>query len=182
MTELDDAALTVHCLQGDAAAFEQILDRYQRPVFNIALRMVHDYEDARDVTQSVFVKAYENLHTYDPRFKLFSWLYRMAINESINLLKKRRSFLKASTQMLLERRRQVGPAEHDDETSGRLEKALMMLKPEYRVVVVLKHVSGCSYRELSEILEIPEKLVKSRLFEARRRLREILSNERAECL
>ena len=171
-------ALTVHCLQGDTAAFEQILERYQRPIFNIALRMVHDHEDARDVAQNVFVKAYENLRSYDPRFKLFSWLYRMAINESVNLLKKRKSAIKASMQMRLERQAQPETVEQDG-AGGKLGKALKMLKPEDRIVVVLKHVSGCSYRDLSEILEIPVKRVKSRLFEARRRLREILSSERS---
>lgn len=175
MTEPDEATLVADCLQGDQAAFERIVERYQGPVFNIALRMVHDYEDARDIAQRVFIKAYENLGSYDPRFKIFSWLYRMAVNESINFLKGKRSYLDAARRMFFEGRIPVEASQDEDDRIGKLERALMALNPEQRAVVVMKHLSGRSYRDLSRILEIPEKRVKSRLFEARRRLRELLT-------
>jgi RNA polymerase sigma-70 factor (ECF subfamily) len=173
----DDALLVAQCLEGDTSTFEQFVERYQRPIFNIALRMVHDYEDARDITQTVFVKAWEKLETYNPKYKFFSWLYRISVNESINLIKKRRGFLLAARQLLFDSPGPGQAAHHDEGRSAQLRNALMKLKPEHRAVVVLKHLSDRSYRELSEILEIPEKTVKSRLFEARRILREILSDE-----
>jgi len=179
MTELNDADLVAQCLGGDTRAFEQLVEKYQRPLFNIALRMVRDCEDARDITQNVFIKAYESLGIYDPGHKLFSWLYRIAVNESLNWIKRRSSFARAAKQWLLSNPGRVEPAQGDAGPDARLAKALMKLKPEHRSVVVLKHLSGCSYRDLSTILAIPEKTVKSRLFEARRLLRDILSAERA---
>ncbi len=178
MTEPDDAALIADCLLGNEAAFEQIVERYQRPIFNIALRMVHDFEDARDIAQGVFVKAYENLGSYDPRFRLFSWLYRMAVNESINFLKGKRSRQEAARRLFFDHGNPVQPSQGEEDRTETLEKALMALTPDQRIVVIMKHLSGRSYRDLSEILDIPEKRVKSRLYEARRRLREILTSQR----
>jgi len=177
MSEPDDAVLVAKCLEGDTSVFEQFLERYQRPIFNLALRMVEDYEDARDITQTVFVKAWERLETYDPKHKFFSWLYRITVNESLNLLKRRRRVLEGVQQLLFNSPRPARAEPHDEGQSVKLRNALMKLKPEHRAVVVLKHLSGCSYRDLSEILDIPEKTVKSRLFEARRMLRDLLSGE-----
>jgi RNA polymerase sigma-70 factor, ECF subfamily len=178
MNEVDDAALVVQCLNNVGGAFEQLVLRYQRPVFNLALRMVHDYGDAQDISQVVFVKAYENLETYDSRHKFFSWLYRIAVNESLNVLKKRQTFSRAAKQWALDGERFVQPPSPDEGLAGKLRKALMALKPEQRAVVVLKHLADCSYRDLSSIFGISEKKVKSRLFEARKILREILANTR----
>ncbi len=177
MTELSDADLVARCLRGEPGGLEQLLERYQRPVFNIALRMLHDCEDARDVTQNVFVKAYQSLGLYDSRHKFFSWIYRIAVNESLNWIRKRKSFLHAARQWLLLTPRRTEPAQADVGADARLARALMKLKPEQRALVVLKHVAGCSYRDLSAILQVQEKTVKSRLFEARRLLREIVSAE-----
>jgi RNA polymerase sigma-70 factor (ECF subfamily) len=182
MTELEDATLIADCLRGDEAAFAQMVERYQRPIFTIALRMVHDYEDARDIAQGVFVKAYENLGSYDPRFRLFSWLYRMALNESINFLKKKRSHLEAARCMFSVRSTPVETSQEEEDRAVVLERALMALPLEQRTVVIMKHLTGRSYRDLSEILKIPEKLVKSRLFEARRRLKQILICQRTSVL
>ncbi len=175
MNEMDDAALVARCLQGDAASFEKLLERYQRPVFNIALRMVRDREDARDVAQSVFVKAYENLGSYDPRYRFFSWLYRIAMNESLNQIKKQTGFVEAARQWFRAQPAAVPARTNESGPEAGLRQALMNLKPEHRCVIVLKHLSGYSYRDVGEILGIPEKTVRSRLFEARRILRQKLS-------
>ena len=90
MTEPEDSSLVSSCLKGNAGAFEILVERYQRQIFNAALRMVKDYDDARDLTQTAFVKAYERLDSFDPRHKFFSWIYRIVINEAINFLKWRR--------------------------------------------------------------------------------------------
>ncbi|MCH8872699.1 sigma-70 family RNA polymerase sigma factor, partial [candidate division KSB1 bacterium] len=90
MTELGDFHYVKECLQGHPNAFEPLIDKYQKPIFNAALRMLNNYEDAQDVTQSVFVKAFEKLDLFNPKYKFFSWIYRMVINESINFLNKRK--------------------------------------------------------------------------------------------
>ena len=80
----DDATLVADCRRGRPGAFEALLDEYERPVFNLALRMVNNREDARDITQSVFLKAFEHLDSYDGKHRLYSWIYRIAVNQSLN--------------------------------------------------------------------------------------------------
>jgi RNA polymerase sigma-70 factor (ECF subfamily) len=84
VTEDDDRTLVWRCRQGDQAAFGQLITRYQRPVFNAALRLLREPEEAKDVAQTTFLKAFERLADYDPRFKFYSWLYRIAVNESLD--------------------------------------------------------------------------------------------------
>ena len=76
--------LVRECLGGDEHAFEILLRRFQGPVFNAILRMVRDRDEAADLTQTAFLKAYEQLSSFDPRHKFFSWLYRIAVNEALN--------------------------------------------------------------------------------------------------
>ena len=176
MTRPDDKTLMERCLKGDRQAFEALLVKYEKPVYNAAYRMLHNPDDARDVTQTVFLKVYENLDQYDPSHRFFSWIYRIALNESINWLKK------SSRQEALEHEAADhgdGPEKQaDDAQLGEgMEAALMMIKSEYRAVIVLKHVLGCSYIEISEVLDIPEKTVKSRLYTARQLLQERLTQQ-----
>ena len=86
MNEDSDGTLVRRCCNGDRHAFEALVVRYEKPVFNAALRMLHDREEARDVAQTVFLKVYEHLGEYDPSHKFYSWIYRIALNESINTL------------------------------------------------------------------------------------------------
>ena len=90
MDEDSDGTLVRRCCNGDRRAFEALVVRYERPVYNAALRMLHDREEARDVAQTVFLKVYEHLADYDPSHKFYSWIYRIALNESINALHRRR--------------------------------------------------------------------------------------------
>lgn len=168
-----DKALIQNCLQGNPQAFETLVDKYQHVIFNTALRMVGDYQDARDVAQTVFVRAYERLGAYDPSYKFFSWIYKMAVNESINTINRRKnhaplsddsSAVAAAPDELFER----------DEICGIVQDAIAELPIEHRVILVLRHFADLSYRDLSYVLDIPEKTVKSRLFTARQRLGDVL--------
>jgi len=144
-------------------------------LFNLALRTVHDYDEAQDVTQSAFVKAYRRLDTFDPHRRFFSWIYRITLNESLNARNARRSFdsipdtIAAPEPDALE-------ALARDERRRQINAAIRDLPELYRRVVELRHRSELSYREIAEALEIPEKTVKSRLFSARRRLAEALGD------
>ncbi len=165
--------------KGDRKAFEAIVDRYQKAIFNVAYRMVNDYEDAMDITQLSFIKAYENLDKYDPSRKFFSWLYRITINEAINYItkNKRHSRLSYDPSLANEPRSHgVSPEEHlsQSETDALLQGSLMQLKFDYRVVLILRHFMSFSYREIGEIVELPEKTVKSRLYTGRQLLKDIL--------
>jgi len=174
MSKTDEKELVDRCRNGDRRAFEALLIKYQKPVFNAAFRMLHNAEDAKDVTQTVFLKVYENLDKYDPAYRFFSWIYRIAMNESISCLTR----MNRSETLESEPTDEGGDPEQqirNTQLKAGLQTALMDIKPEYRTVVVLKHFLDCSYLEISEILEIPEKTVKSRLYEGRQLLRESLT-------
>lgn len=174
MNEPDDIKLMERCSKGDRQAFEILLVRYEKPVFNAAYRMLNSPDDARDVTQTVFLKVFEHLDQYDPKYRFFSWIYRITLNESINWLKKsnRLDALDGDTA-------DTGGGPEQEASNAQLSEgmqaALMTISPEYRAVIVLKHLLGCSYQEISEVLEIPEKKVKSRLYSARQLLQETLT-------
>ena len=131
-----------------------------------------------DVTQAAFVNAFEKLHTFDPKYRFFSWIYRIAVNQSLNVVDRRRheseldvDFPSAGANPEAAYRR--------TEAAEQLEAALKQLAPNQRTVIVLKHIEGFSYNEIGELLGVPEKTVKSRLFTARQRLRSVLKNEGA---
>jgi RNA polymerase sigma-70 factor (ECF subfamily) len=175
MTEPDEDLVSVaRCLRGDSAAFESIVRRYERVLFSVARRMLGNYEDALDATQNAFVRAYEGLDTYDPNRRFFSWIYRIAVNECLNARRARRSGDPLPEDMEV----QAGASPFDDvlnaERSGVIDSALVQLSEEHRLVVVLRHFAELSYSEISEAIGVPEKTVKSRLFEARHRLGELL--------
>jgi len=170
--------LVERCRNGDWSAFTDLVVRYQRPIYNAAFWILHRAEDANDVTQTVFLKVAERLDEYDPRYKFFSWIYRIAINESLNLLRRNRR------EESLDDERDLPGAESADperqassaQVAGRIRSALMKMTPNDRLVLTLRHFSECSYHEIGEILDIDQKTVKSRLFEARQRLRDLLKD------
>jgi RNA polymerase sigma-70 factor, ECF subfamily len=173
-----DLALVERCRNGDWAAFTELVVRYQRPVYNAALWVLRKPEDANDIAQIVFLKVAEHLDEYDPQYKFFSWIYRIAVNESLNLLRRngREEALDEEIDLpgseSAEPERQASAAQ----VASRIRSALMKMSPNDRVVLTLRHFSECSYEEIGQILDLDPKTVKSRLFEARQRLRELLSD------
>jgi len=170
-----DVELVQQCLNGDGHAFELLIGKYEKPIYSAAFRMLRDTSDAEDVTQTAFMKAFEKLDSYKPEFRFYSWLYRIVINESINVLNGRHY----STELDEERI----PDRHTPETrtgqsqlSAAMQDALMDISSDYRAVIVLRHFLECSYHQIGEALDIPEKTVKSRLFTARRLLRDRLAD------
>ena len=168
-----EGPLLDRCLGGDSAAFGQLIQRYQKVLFNVSLRMVGNREDALDITQTVLLKAYQALGSFDRRHRFFSWIYRIMMNETLNHLSKRKRMEPLDETLVSDR---TGPDE--DCSRGRLREsiqaALLELSPDYRQVIVLRHYAELSYEEMSSVLRIPEKTVKSRLHTARQLLGEIL--------
>jgi RNA polymerase sigma-70 factor (ECF subfamily) len=164
-----DRALVKRCLEGERDAAGGLVDRYQKRLFNVALRMLNNVQDAEDVTQTVFLNAFLELRTYNPRYKFFSWIYRMTVNESLNMLKRRKPTVTLDDEFDI---RAPGAApDRAAEVQDRVGKALMDLKPDDRAVVVLRHFVSFSYQEIADVLEVPARTVKSRLYTARERLR-----------
>ena len=173
MKEDDDATLVRRCRDGDRGAFGRLVERYQKPVYNAALRLVRDPEEARDVAQTAFLKVFEHLGDYDPRFKFYSWLYRIAVNESLDALGGRRSRGESEDDKVDE---SPGPEQQleGEQMSRAIEEALMHIKPDLRALVMLRHFLHLSYHDMGDILQLPEKTVKSRLYSARQLLRDAL--------
>ena len=174
----DDVELVSRCLNAERKAFESIVDKYQKIVFNVALRIINDSDDAEDVTQSVFIKVFENLSKYNPQYKFFSWLYRIALNEAINFQNQRR-YHEALESNDVPDKDTPENVFTKTEILQSVENAIMKLDIDYRVVIVLRHFQELSYTEISKILDIPEKTVKSRLFTARQILKDILLKNQA---
>ncbi|MDH4036480.1 MAG: sigma-70 family RNA polymerase sigma factor [Candidatus Krumholzibacteria bacterium] len=170
-----DAELVRECLSGNQRAFETLVRKYEKPIYNVALRILKDPDDAMDISQTVFVKAYEKLESFDEKREFFSWIYRIAINESINASKKTRrqdEYESGVTAALPPTQEEQRNAEI---LSEEIERAIEVLTLDYRMVIVLRHFHDFSYQEIAEILDIPEKTVKSRLFTARQQLKDVLT-------
>ena len=173
MSETNDKALVEQCLGGDTQAFEVLVERYQKVLFNVALRMLNNREDALDVTQNAFIKAYEKLDTYNPKYKFFSWIYKIMINESLNTISRRKPQTEVH-QTLASGEKTPDESYSENWTMERVQSAIVKLPLEYRRLVVLRHFGNLSYRDMSGALDIPEKTVKSRLYSARQMLKDIL--------
>ncbi len=168
-----ETRLAIKASRGNMAAFEALIEKFHQPVFNVALGIVKDSDDAADIAQTVFLRVFRALGSYDPQYRFFSWIYRITVNESISHLRR------WSREVTVDRELGVVTETASDcalrnERNEELNEALMQLSPDYRVAVVLKYYIGLSYKEMSDALRIPEKTVKSRLFTARHRLREAL--------
>jgi len=157
----------------DSKAFESIVEEYGKAIFNAAFRIVNDYEDAMDITQNTFIKVYERADRYDPSHDIFSWLYKIAVNEAITVARRRNRTVELNDETCIQFRNPE--TEYvQNETSAHLQRALMKLSLDYRTVLILRHFHGLSYEAIGDIVGIPEKTVKSRLFTGRRLLRDSL--------
>lgn len=173
-----EQALVEGSRNGDRAAFASLVARYQQPIYNAAYRVLGNADDAADTAQAVFLKVAERLDEYDPRFRFFSWIYRIAVNESLNLLRRNGREEPLDEEADLPGGESANPEWQlgEAQLSRRVQQALMGMKAQDRVVLTLRHFSECSYREIGHIMELDEKTVKSRLFEARSRLKVLLED------
>ena len=162
---LTDARLVKRAARGDSEAFAELVARHRDRVWAIALRLCRDRDDAEDVLQETFLAAWRSLDRFGGRSEVSTWLYRIAVNKSYDLIGRRRAT--ATLDELPEpaaprRRRRAAGAKAGDR--GR---ALQTLTPEFRAVAVLCDILGLTPAEAAAILEIPEGTAKSRLFRAR---------------
>jgi len=173
MISKDDNELVYEVIHGSISSFSILVDRYQKTIFNLMLRMVGDYETARDLTQDVFVKAFENMGKFNFKYRFFSWIYRIAVNEAMNWNRKVKTTERIEKYEFL---LADLPGLPDIEKRSRLlQRELRKLDADYRVLVLLKYYCGLSYEEISEATCHPVKKVRSRLFIAREQLRNGLS-------
>jgi RNA polymerase sigma-70 factor, ECF subfamily len=174
-TDREDINLVQECLGGNGRSYDALVEKYHKTIFRLAVKLIRDFDDAEEITQTVFVKAYENLRSYNSKYKFFSWLYRITINETINYGKKLKHN-EAISEELESDNDSPDEITETNELNSTIRTALMKLDTIYRIPIVLKHFDGYSYKELSEILNIPEKTVKSRLFTGRQLLKNLLKH------
>ena len=193
--EVDDRELVARALEGDDSAYGELLERFRRPVFSLIYRMIGDREQAEDLAQESFVKAFNNLDSYNPNYRFSSWLFKIANNHAIDHLRRARlstvsihgsphaanAEREEETRIILESRDESPEQEMLAlELGGEIEQAIARLRPEYRTAVILRHIENRPYEEIAEIMEVPIGTVKTFLHRARGELREMLGHLREE--
>jgi RNA polymerase sigma-70 factor (ECF subfamily) len=168
---MDDSATVRRCLEGEPNAFRTLVERYQRRALGHAVAVVRNRDDAQDAVQEAFLNAYRALHTFDRERVFYSWFYVILRNCCYKLLARRRMDAVDDGVRLDLLESPTVPV--DDRLA--MERALAALSPTDREVIMLRHFDGLSYAELAASLEIPVGTVMSRLFNARKRLRDGLS-------
>lgn len=180
-----DLQLVDSARKGDRQAFGKLVERYQRRVYALAFGILRNREDAWDVAQEAFVKAYRNLDRFEGTAAFYTWLYRIAYNLSIDTLreKRRRDNVDLEetrkVEEALEREGRL-PTGNPDETAQRkelatvIENAMAKLSEKHRAIIVLREIEGLAYEEMAEVLGISKGTVMSRLFHARQNLQALL--------
>jgi RNA polymerase sigma-70 factor (ECF subfamily) len=183
----DELALVQSAKAGDVSAFEELVKRYDRNVFRIAQHITQNREDAEDVVQDAFLKAYSNLAQFQGQSKFYTWLVRIAVNEALMKLRRRRPERMVSLDEDVKTEDDSLPREVADwspnteqqytqaELRDILTKTIQGLPATFRTVFVLRDVEGLSTEETAEALELSVPAVKSRLLRARLQLRERLN-------
>jgi len=173
MIEYDDKECVRRCLEGETDIYALLVERYEKQVFNIVYQMIHNYESAQDVTQSIFIKVYENLDSYKSKYKFFSWIYRIAVNETLNYIQREKKNTELKLEISSDENSPLDNCEKEDEKKCLVE-AIEKLSIMYKSVIILKYFLQLSYKDMAYILDVSEGKVKSRLFTARKKLRDYL--------
>ncbi len=188
---LDDSVLVGRCQQGDSNAQEMLIVKYQDRVFNVILKICGNYDDAAELTQETFVKFIEKIGTFKGKSAFYTWLFRIAVNLTINYCKRRvklgmvsldavrnPEFDQARYQLKAfltdEGADDPALAAQNKEVAEIIARSLEKLDEHQRTVIILRDMEGMSYIEIAEALEIELGTVKSRLYRARMSLKEIL--------
>ncbi len=180
---VSDEELARRAQQGDTDAFSLLVQRYQRGIANLAYRLVGHWDTALDLTQEVFVRTYQMLHTFDTRRSFKPWIYRIATNRCYDYLRqqgRRESFMREQdlSPRLPARDRAADPEDRvlQNEIRRAVEEVIASLPPHYRAVITLRYLEDMSYKEIAEALDMPMGTVKTHIHRARELLRTALEN------
>jgi len=188
-SSLQDDVLVERAMGGDESAYTKIVDKYERALYFHILKMVKDREQVEDLVQEAFVKAFDNLNTYNTNYAFSTWLYRIATNHTIDYLRKKKlktlsiddpvktkdgememqlpdESAKTDRKIIREQRQKI------------VQKAINNLPEKYRKVIELRHMEEKSYQEIAEVLDLPLGTVKAHIFRAREMLYKALKDKR----
>jgi len=183
----EDIQLVARARLGDERAFRALVEKYQRAVFSICLRMVRNRDEATDLAQESFIKVFASLDRYNPAYAFSSWLFKITSNLCIDHLRKRRVPTFAMDEPVDGEKGEIqrqyeSPDPNPEETFSRSEKmrkleaAIARLPEHYRIMLVLRHQEDLSYEEIADTLSIPLGTVKARIHRAREMLKGILDD------
>jgi RNA polymerase sigma-70 factor (ECF subfamily) len=180
----DDSSLIRRCQEGDPQAFRVLVERHHPRIFALIHGLVKDRDEADDLAQEVFIKAYRSLSGFERRSQIYTWLYRIAVNRALDWLKTRGRRPETPMANLADTREEVllrGPGETDSDTMRHelgqaLETALEGIPGEYRLALTLREEQGLSYEEMAASMGCSVGTVKSRLFRARMLLQKALAD------
>jgi len=181
---IDERALIQRCIAGDAVAFEPLVEKYRQRVWRLAYQVLHDREEAWDVAQEAFVRAFHSLPSFRGQSAFYTWLFRITVNVATDRHRQRGAQARAfGPERVTEEewaRSTPDPGRGPDQEAARAEqrerirRALDALPPKARTIIMLSDVEGLSYREIAEVLNCPIGTVMSRLHNARKRLKGLL--------
>ncbi|MGL4791623.1 MAG: sigma-70 family RNA polymerase sigma factor [Anaerotignaceae bacterium] len=178
--------------QGDSQAFGKLVQSHERFVYNVIYRMISNPEDAKDISQEVFIKAFKYIGKFDGKASFSTWLYRIAVNACIDELRKRKGKDTVSVEAQLELEENSVKMQFADESSNvedkiiakegltLIKEAMEKISQEHKTIIVLRDIEGLSYAEIAEITETSLGTVKSRLARARKALKEIIIEMREQ--
>jgi RNA polymerase sigma-70 factor (ECF subfamily) len=179
MKKINDTYILDHFKNGDTSVFKDIVIAYQDSIYNLCVYMIGDPTNAEDVTQEVFLKAYQKLKSFTPNATIYTWLYRIAVNTCIDYKRKTsfESIFKHQYSEDIIENEIATPSESKEETTDSeqlgfaLKRAINKLSEKLKAVVILYEMDGLSYEEIAEALDISIGTVKSRLSRARKELK-----------
>ena len=175
MEELSDSELIDLFCQGQEKAFNLLVERYKERIYYLALRMVRNHQDALDLSQEAFLKAYKNLRSFKGKSTFYTWLYRIACNTCLNFIKREkfRSFLSFGDLRKPFSRPQDSPdfSYERDQLSQAIDKAISKLPPKQRMAFVLHHYEGLTHQEIAKLLGKSEGTIKANYFQAIKKLK-----------
>ena len=179
--EMEEQQLVTASKHGDQDAFSQLVQRYQRRIFNLVYRMLQQYEEASEITQDTFLAAWQGLPSFRGDACFSTWLYRIAYNCALKQLetRKRDRALQAALHAEQALKSQDSQIRADAELDAHDQQALVQeqlshLPAKYRIVLILRHLQEMTYEEMAEILKMPVGTIKTHLFRARNLLKERL--------
>jgi RNA polymerase sigma-70 factor (ECF subfamily) len=183
----DDLVLIKEALAGDQSAFKQLLKKHREAIYHVVFRIVHNPQEAEDLVQETFMKAFGSLSSYSSQYKFSTWLYRIAANSSIDYLRKKKISAFSLDEEIPTKHGKVSLELADwtynpeidlvaKQRRFSVEEAIESLPKRYREVIILRHKEEKSYEEISDILKIPVGTVKARIFRGRVLLKKKLKN------
>jgi len=186
--EASDGELVRASRRGDKEAFRDLVERYQRKVVSVALGMVHNRDDALEIAQETFVKAFENLGNFKGESSFYTWLYRIVVNRAIDFQRRERRHPTVALEDhtpagdgyedTLKEERLGDPYQETQarEIGDRVTEAINELTPDHKAVILLREVEGLSYDEISRVMQCSKGTVMSRLHYARKKLQKKLKD------